>query len=150
MKSGPKPQALYDRILERVALKNECWIWQNNLDRSGYGTLGFCFDGKHVTKFAHRVSYETFVGKIPAGMVIDHLCRNPACVNPSHLEPVTHLENVRRGESGLRNRIKTHCSSGHPLLGENLYMNGAMRVCKICNRAAGVRYRLRIKGRITA
>jgi hypothetical protein len=81
----------------------------------------------------HRISYEIFVGKIPEGMVIDHLCRTPACVNPKHLEPVTIAENTFRG-TGMcaRNHHKTHCKRGHSLSGENVIVREVVRRRRIC------------------
>lgn len=102
---------------------------------------------------AHRVGYELYVGKIPDGLMLDHLCRNRCCVNPKHLEPVTNLENVRRGIAAQRNReirlAMTHCKRGHPLSGDNLYINpgSGQRVCRSCRlmskRAFHARAKLR-------
>lgn len=68
-----------------------CWIWQGSVSNTGYGRIG--------SRYAHRVSYERSNGPIPDGLTIDHLCRTTLCVNPDHLEPVTHRENVLRGMS---------------------------------------------------
>jgi hypothetical protein len=70
-----------------------CWIWQRAKMKAGYGET--CVDGEVV--YAHRVAYELFVGPIPDGLVLDHLCRVRECLNPAHLEPVTDMENRRRG-----------------------------------------------------
>lgn len=70
-----------------------CWIWTDVPNDMGYGVFGI---GQKVVK-AYRWSYERFVGPIPAGLMPDHLCRNPPCVRPDHLEPVTNRENVLRG-----------------------------------------------------
>lgn len=67
-----------------------CWIWQRTTLPAGYGRMG-------ANNYAHRVYYERFVGPIPEGLVLDHLCNHPSCVNPAHLEPVTHQENIIRG-----------------------------------------------------
>lgn len=109
-----------------------CWIWTGRLFYDGYGQLPAA--GKRVR--AHRFSYELLVGPIPAGLVIDHLCRVHACVNPAHLEPVTARENVLRGTSAsAMHSAKTHCKRGHPLSGDNLLILATRpeRVCRVCH-----------------
>lgn len=82
---------------------------------------------------AHRFAYELHKGPIPKGLEIDHLCRNTLCVNPNHLEAVTHRENVRRGTSPTaRNAMKSECKRGHPLDEKNTYLDGTGRKCKKC------------------
>lgn len=86
------------RILARISVDaNGCWLWPGSKVR-GYGRI------RHYTKvtLTHRVTFEFFVGPIPDGLQIDHLCRVPACCNPDHLEPVTQLENYRRGLGSRR------------------------------------------------
>ncbi len=70
-----------------------CWLFSGSKHKDGYGLVKV--DGR--TRKAHRVMYEDLVGPVPPGVELDHLCRTPACINPAHLEPVSHLENVRRG-----------------------------------------------------
>jgi hypothetical protein len=70
-----------------------CWLWTASLNKAGYGQVNV----GDTPRLAHRVSYEMNIGEIPSGLVIDHLCRRPSCVNPAHLEPVTHAVNCRRG-----------------------------------------------------
>lgn len=121
-------------MLERFLMKVEvaetgCWEW-TAARRYGYGA----FRVGNKMEQAHRVAYRFWVGVIPAGCEIDHLCRNQGCVNPAHLEAVTHQENMRRGESPVaRQAKKTHCPQGHPYSGTNLVLDGGHRKCRICS-----------------
>jgi hypothetical protein len=130
-------RTLEQRFWEKVDRRgpDECWPWLASTDGKGYGSFRV---GKHQR--AHRFAYELLIGPIPAGLVIDHLCRNRACVNPAHMEPVTPLENQRRGIHG--NSKKTHCPQGHPYDDGNTYRYRGRRICKACRR----QYRQRLKG----
>lgn len=95
---------------------NGCWVWTAAKNHKGYGSF---FHGKSVP--AHRASYKHFVGEGPKGLEIDHLCRVRSCVNPEHLEAVTHMENIMRSvQATIGNGIITHCPSGHEYTPENL------------------------------
>lgn len=112
-----------------------CWIWQGPLT-TGYSR--FSVEGRLV--LGHRWFYERANGAIPAGLVLDHLCRQRACVNPDHLEPVTARENILRGEGmGARFARRTHCAAGHPFTEDNTYVlragqRAGSRVCRTCKR----------------
>lgn len=125
---------------------NGCWYWIGEISKQmGYGIFN--------KKLAHRAVYELLVGPIEPGLDLDHMCHNAdpwcddptrclhrRCVNPSHLEPVSRGENVRRGLS-LR---KTHCRRGHPYDAENGYLNPkGYRRCRACDRILQARYKAR-------
>lgn len=113
------------RAMQRDLDPIHCWPWPGYRCPRGYGKCGF--NGRIVP--AHRAAYLTLVGPIPEGLSLDHICHNPSCVNPAHLEPVTHAENMRRKAAWNRLHPKTHCRKGHELQGENLYFNGFGRPC---------------------
>ena len=118
------------RVMQRVVIdENGCWLWGGYRNRSGYGVMWVA----EKSYLAHRYSYEHHFGPIPKGLETDHLCRQRACVNPSHLEPVTHQENIRRGDSGIYHRLKTHCPHGHPYDKKNTYYRRTGgRECREC------------------
>lgn len=110
----------------------DCWLWQGSRNKPhGYGRVTVNYRNLYL----HRVIYELLVGPIPEGLHIDHLCRQPSCCNPCHLEAVTCLVNVRRGVKAS----KTHCRREHPLSGDNVYVytskKGVHRRCRTCRAA---------------
>lgn len=139
------------RFLEKVLYATDgsgCWLWQAYIDASGYGRFN---RGPGISPMAHRYAYEEFVGPIPDGLQLDHVkalgCRHRHCVNPLHLEPVTHTENVARGISfGAVNATKTHCVSGHEFTPENTITRPdrpGTRECRTCARATKAAYKRR-------
>lgn len=145
-----------DRLMRNVSYDHGCWTLTRMVGPLGYGLVGVAGSG---TKLAHRISYESLVGCIPSGMDLDHLCRNRACINPLHLEPVSRRENAMRGAgpqsrskaqldalaAGRRKahtvgaatrKSKTHCKRGHEFTPENTsVLATGSRLCIACNRA---------------
>ncbi|MFJ2110549.1 hypothetical protein ACIOEX_01250 [Streptomyces sp. NPDC087850] len=138
-----------------IAANRGCWLWIKAVDRDGYGVIM-----APRRDSAHRAAYLAFVGAIPAGRVLDHVChsRDQACpggstcthrrcVNPAHLEAVTADTNTLRGQSvWAQNARKTHCNSGHAFTPENTYQRHDGRACRTCIRIASAKYRSKKKG----
>lgn len=143
-------------------ISDTCWIYAGPVGRYGYPrVLGH--DSTGLRPLPQRVLYEDQFGEIPQGLELDHLCRNPTCVNPDHLEPVTHAENMRRAlpykknlkKHGTFNRSKTHCRNGHPYTPENTYTSprtykrkhrvstGMVRWCRKCKLNQAKQYQRR-------
>jgi hypothetical protein len=121
-----------------------CWIWNGPKDkRLGYG----CAQHNGQSIKAHRLVYEAVVGKIPDGLVVDHLCRVTSCVNPDHLEPVTQRENLMRGNTpAARKAAQTHCIHGHEFTPENTYRHGdGSRSCRACSIRRSLERQRRLK-----
>lgn len=112
-----------------------CWLWTGFTNEHGYGLLSVRENGKKKLRRAHRISYELKNGPIPKGLQIDHLCRVRCCVNPDHMEPVTLVENVMRGESFYAQQARrTHCPRGHEYSGRNLHVGSkGERKCRACD-----------------
>jgi hypothetical protein len=122
------------KLLARSVLsENGCWEWTGAKIPRGYGSISS--GGGQL--LAHRVAYEIFIGPIPEGLSVDHLCRNRACVSAEHLEAVSTRENVLRGVGlSAKNAQKTHCLRGHEFTAENTYWtknpSGPGRECRTC------------------
>lgn len=153
-----RPTPAHERVLKRVSTTDpdQCWLWQGFTLPKGYGTVGLG-SAKAGKGYVHRVMFEAFVGPIPAGYRIDHVCHTRAlrdgsctgakcdhrrCCNPAHLEAVTQRENVLRGATlAAANAAKTHCKRGHLLSGYNAQIRfkatgTTFRQCRTCRAMA--------------
>ena len=119
-----------------------CWLYPGYLDRNGYARLRVRTPDGYRMLRVHRMIYEHLVGPIPEGLELHHRCETPACCNPAHLEPVTHRDNLLRGNGwpGVNAR-KTHCLHGHPFDEANtLVTPDGRRQCRACGRASSAAY----------
>lgn len=139
------------RFLSKIDYPDDsaCWVWIGTLDTHGYGNLRI----EGTITLAHRWSFENLGGGVlVAGMVLDHLCRNTACVNPRHLEQVTQRQNIMRGDSpAIITHLTELCQRGHSMADAMVLRNGR-RYCRHCANAnararwaAGLRPPSRIK-----
>jgi hypothetical protein len=131
-----------ERLLRKILFGDDHWEWTDTPNAQGYGVLNV--DG--VPEYAHVLAYELFIGPIPEGLVIDHVCHNQdatceggptcrhrRCENPWHMQVVPLAENVRRGRGGINNRRKTHCPADHPYDDANTYISPkGRRECRTC------------------
>lgn len=152
IRNGWSPSSFWARI--DLSNPDGCWPWLRGCDSNGYGHVGVHGD----VYLTHRLAYELLVGPIPAGLTIDHICRNRPCCNPYHMEPVTRGENRRRAPISGRAAVhaaKTHCDNGHEFTVENtqLYVRpgkAATRVCRACASEKNRRYLARRAARSAA
>ena len=148
----PESQRYVARFEAKVQRTGACWIWTGAIDAYGYKKLRG--DGRSIK--AHRLAHELFIGAIPEGLHVDHLCHNAdencaggdscqhrRCVNPAHLEAVTPQANVLRGKTvAAAAARKTHCPKGHPYDKANTVVQGdGARRCRTCRQAAERRRR---------
>ena len=127
---GRPPIDPQERFWAKVAKTSTCWLWTGTLV-NGYGQFRL-----PTTKLqAHRYAYESMVGPVGAGLQLDHLCRNRACVRPEHLEPVSSKINTWRGEgpAGINARTLV-CPKGHSYVPENTRLYRGKRHCRACDR----------------
>lgn len=124
-----------ERVLARIDQSQDCWVWPGSKTHNGYGTVSAAppYVEKPRPLLVHRVLYEHFVGPIPEGMDLDHICRVRLCCNPKHLEPVTRKTNANRGEKSTRG-LQTECAHGHAYPENAGYRSNGYVYCLECNR----------------
>ncbi len=122
-----------ERAMEHVILDARgCWLWSGATTTAGYANLNLG-GGKYGP--AHRVTFEHFRAEVKSGLELDHLCRVRSCVNPWHLEAVTHRENLFRGEGTTMTAHKLQiCKRGHSLADAHRDSRGRVRNCRTCRR----------------
>ena len=125
-----KVESFLERFETKFTKSKSCWVWESYRSKAGYGV--FWADKR---KYAHRMSWELYIGKIPSHLQIDHICRVRDCVNPKHLQLVTSKQNtlLGNGPCGINSRKKV-CSNGHPFAGKNLIVDKQGRRCRECHR----------------
>ncbi len=129
--SGARSESLDRHVPEP---NSGCWLWLGAVTHDGYARAG---TGAFGTRYAHRIIFERERGPIPAGLELDHVCRVRSCVNPAHLEIVSHRENNARGTSPTSGHArKTHCFRGHAFDEKNTYSwrRAPGRYCRACRR----------------
>lgn len=125
-----EPDRLWAKV-DRTGGVAACWLWLGGLNQGRYGLNS-----------PHRRAYEVLVGPIPTGLTIDHLCFEPRCCNPGHMEPVTLAENLRR----QRKAFATHCARDHAFDDANTYRTPAgHRTCRACRNRASNKYKARLR-----
>lgn len=136
IKNGTARKSFTARLLDSIGDPARCWDWTGHIGKNGYAYA--CYNGKGTT--AYRAAWMHLIGPIPEGYEVDHLCKNPKCVNPRHLEPVPpYVNNMRSNSPASLAAKKTHCIRGHPFSFENTAIirrkrGKSDRRCKICHR----------------
>jgi len=145
----PRGTPISTRIQDRITIdaNTGCWTWSGPIQPNGYAMMSVGRSRRYV----HRLAFETWIGPIPRGLDIDHLCRNRACCNPQHLEPVARAENINRGNGpnvlARLNGNKTHCANGHEFTSDNTRMRpSGGRRCRTCARDESRAKRSKLRG----
>lgn len=135
------PSPVMVRLLSKTDRSGDCWIWTGATNGVGYGRMSM---PPKSYAYAHRVWFEQLRGPIPAGLQLDHLCRNRLCCNPDHLEPVTNAENTRRGKISALRPKPTHCKHQHEYARDGYIDIRGKQRCRKCQAARQRAYRERI------
>lgn len=132
-----------ERILrDSFVTDSGCWEWLGCRHRHGYADMSLIYNGIRL-RLGHVIAYTIFRGEIPEGLELDHTCKFKPCVNPWHVEPVTHAVNLRRAYHSLTS-ADTVCQNGHSLMpGDLLLRANGKTICVFCNREWQRKYRLK-------
>jgi hypothetical protein len=142
-KKRPRPlQDVRTKLLRHITVTpHGCWLWTGSKQGKRWGYYGEIVLGRKPQqkhRRAHVVSYETFIGPVAPGLELHHTCHQTLCINPAHLQQVTHLEHMRQ----RKDRDRPHCKYGHVYTPETIYWNPrGVRECKVCKRASYLRRR---------
>lgn len=138
-----------ERFLAKIRATEDCWIFEGAKSVQGYGCFSIKSNGKHASYPAHRISYSLFVGCRDMRKVIDHICRNKACVNPDHLREVSTRTNILENSAIEDIRNHTHCPNGHEYFESSTYIDKrwGSRVCRVCKNLDDEKRR-RLKGQV--
>lgn len=144
-----------ERFLALVTIQpNTCWLWNGSKSKDGYGqfVLTARRGQKRIRIGPYRFIWEYFNGPMPAGLEPDHTCNNRGCVNPEHIEPVTHAENQRRaflrGRKTAARKPLTHCKHGHEYTPANTRINNQGGIiCRICDKARSAKYQASLRAK---
>lgn len=141
---APKVGHVFKSVATRLAERSipepnsGCWLWIGANNGLGYGMISV---GKAKKTYAHRCAYEHAFGEIPSGLVIDHKCRTPSCINPEHLEAVSNRENTVRGAVSALRTISHVCKRGHAYAEHQYVDSRGQRQCRACLALRQLRYR---------
>lgn len=145
MPAWADPQVRFDKYADKSGGPDACWPWRGKKNRKGYGGFGAVIRGVKVIS-AHRAAYALAGNELPGpGMVIDHICENPGCVNPKHMRSVPNVLNVMIGNGACaKHARKTHCLRGHAFCGDNLIIHKrGFRQCRLCLMTSRARWQSR-------
>lgn len=145
---GRLPHRFWEKVIRvDTEVLPDCWVWTGTRNQAGIG-YGRWKVGGHNGRMllTHRSTYETLVGPVPRRLELDHLCRNKPCCNPAHLQPVTRRINTKRHFI-----LQETCKQGHPLAGDNLYIdNRDHRCCRACKAEWSERKKAKLRAATAA
>ena len=140
-------KTIYDRMEGKIVPEpnSGCHIWMGKVTQSGYGAVRTGVKDNYY--IVHRALYEKYVGEIPDGFQIHHMCHERLCVNPNHLMVLSAADHTRLHGNFRHLALKTHCKRGHLYDEENTHMYRGHRICKECNKLTSRKRNKRLRAR---